>query len=121
MKRTIKVVRSISEVLMTIFLVLAIWQFAILLMNGFKVLGDKEYLPVVRGLLKRGEDTDRIIFTGGGADEPYIGKLSSQGPLTSYYIEDIGLIPRWSKMDKEIRHWIDSCENVREERIKSIR
>lgn len=73
--------------------------------NG-KWLSDKKYLPVVENLLKHGEIYKNIIYTSDvDIDRPYIG-IVNLSILAPYRIQDVGVIPRWTKMHKLISDWI---------------
>jgi len=85
--------------------------FPIYLVGG--VIKDKDYYNSVDCLLKNAR-FEKIIYAG--ADKPFIG-LSMVTPISRYYIEDIGTIPYWSKMDTRISEWLDSVKKENHKKL----
>jgi hypothetical protein len=100
-------------------ILLFVWLFLILaamqlshdsVLGNLKYLNDKDDLQNVRRLLKHGENYSGLIYN---QNLPYIGGQNHMtfSLLTKYYIEGVGVIPRWTKMHHEISNWYDSVLN----------
>ena len=67
----------------------------------------------MKNILNTGENDFFIIYS---PNKPFIGKQFGIPVVGRYRIEEIGIIPWYSKMDTEISNWIDSVNNIKHQK-----
>jgi hypothetical protein len=83
--------------------ILSAWTIGTFCLVGWPIEDSKENTDKVIRLLSNGktELLTRIIYTGYGDDNPYIGR-GIPTILTGYYIQDVGTVYWWSDADSVI-------------------